>query len=135
MLDSLMTAWKIKTCVAGGIGCLTFLMGPVHAFTIALCVLIGIDFVTGLWRAIKNEDFSSQGLCHGVKKLLTYGILLIVAHQLSLIGFLCWVKEAMVGYLALTEYESIAENLDDAADIKIPSIKNLKDVFKNMKAQ
>lgn len=133
MLDSLIAAWQTKSLIALSVGALGFLFGPIEAFTVALAVLICIDFFTGVWKAIKKGDFSSNGLRAGIKKLITYGLLLIVGHQLSLIGFLFWIKEAMVGYLALTEYESISENLKQTSGIHLPSLRNLKRMFESMR--
>lgn len=134
MLRNIVETWEVKTIVSAITGTLVMLCGPMQPFILALFILIIIDFITGLYRAILLKQFTSRGLRRGIGKLITYFLLLIVGYQLALLHpLLTWIHPALIAYLGLTEYESITENIAESGGIKLPSLRGLKIMWENIR--
>lgn len=89
------------------------------SFLISLGVLMFLDLVTGVWKAIKNKNaVTSIGLRDTAIKLVQYGVFLITIHVLisfqvngKIIGVLNYADECGYSFLILIEAKSIFENL------------------------
>lgn len=83
-----------------------------------LFILIAIDFATGFLGAWISKDVSSNKMWKGVVKMFTCFCLVLAAHQLvRLTGFVKWVEDGVVMYLASMQFISILEN---AARLGVP---------------
>jgi toxin secretion/phage lysis holin len=128
MLDSLSTLGWTKICMYAGLGIvLECLFGPPTALLFALFVLFFMDTVIGISAAIYNHKFSSDGMRRGALKFLIYTSSIIIAHQFSLIPLLYWIEDALIAFLAMTELNSIGENIRKH-DYYFPTFQDLKDV-------
>lgn len=124
-IDRLAEGWQINASVS-----LVFvwLFGPYTANLGALGCLVFLDWLTkwcvlsrqagGFFVAWKTDVISSQGMRDGLKKIVWYGVVLIVGHQLSrakIAGFTPGdiVTEVFCAYLMVIEAKSILENLRD----------------------
>lgn len=78
---------------------------------------IALDFVTGLIKAIKENDFDSskmrEGLFHKCGSVLcvTFGVLIDYAQTYLELGITAPVAVAICTYIVLMECGSIAENI------------------------
>lgn len=81
-----------------------------------IVVLVAIDSITGVWGAREaGETISSRRFILSVPKLIRYLIFIAAGHLLqSLIGINLYIENAVLIYLATTEFISIAENLGKA---------------------
>lgn len=76
-----------------------------------LFILVFIDFLSGLMVAWRQKEVSSRGAAQSVPKLILYFLLVLAAHQIvRLTGYAKWIEDAVVMYLAVTEFISITEN-------------------------
>ena len=105
-------------------------------FAAFLAILVMLDTVTGVWKAIKLKKVSSKGFGSVITKVLVYGIFAIVLHILETFSDKDVVKFAFdwigtAGYVAMLVRESISviENLGAIQSDLIPSwiLKKLKD--------
>lgn len=85
-------------------------------FVIALVVLVGADFCTGILKGLYNKDFSSSSLRRTPVKLLIYLLLIISGYLFS--GYIYQyseiagksIKEFLFTTLLITEFISLTEN-------------------------
>jgi phage-related holin len=124
-LERLTEGWQVNATASL---VLVWLFGPYTAGIGGLFCLVCLDWLTkwavlsrqagGFWIAWKTDVISSQGMRDGLKKIVWYGITLIVGHQLSHIrvaGFCLGDTgtEVLCAYLIVIEAKSILENLRD----------------------
>lgn len=87
-------------------------------FLIWLFILIFLDTFTGAWSAIVKKEFGNEGWFKVVKKIILYGICLIVTHDLtsftvagkSMLVF-SWLDDAIYSTLIIREAISIFEHI------------------------
>lgn len=94
-----------------------FLFGvDFYDFIWMLVVLVALDSVTGLWGAkTSGEEITSKRFVLSVPKLIRYLVFIAAGHLLQqLIGVNLYIENAILIYLATTEFISIAENLGKA---------------------
>ena len=94
-----------------------FLFGvEFYDFIGILIVLVVIDTITGVWAARQvKEPISSKRFITSVPKLLRYLVFIAAGHMLQqIIGLNLYIENAILIYLAATEFISIAENLGKA---------------------
>lgn len=105
-------------------------------FAVFLAILIALDTITGLWKAIKLRKVSSKGFGSVITKVLVYSIFAIVLHVLEAFSDKDVVKVAFdwigtTGYVAMIVRESISviENLGAIQANLIPTwiLRKLKD--------
>lgn len=105
-----MKVWITQTLLA----CVA-LLAPIHALLIATGVIVAIDLITGIWRAIKSkETITSSMLRRTVTKVFVYQIAIITGFILEtylLAGIP--VTKLVSSVIGLVEIKSILENLDD----------------------
>lgn len=105
-----MRDWLIKIGLAS-----IAALAPIHEVLIATGVIIFIDLVTGLWRAIKAKETISSGIMRRtITKFLVYQLAIIT-------GFLIEtyllkdipITKLVSGVIGLVEAKSVLENLND----------------------
>ena len=81
-----------------------------------IIALVVIDSLTGIYGAkMSGEVISSKRFITSVPKLLRYLVFIAAGHLLQVvIGFNLYIENAILIYLAATEFISIAENLGKA---------------------
>jgi len=111
------------------LGALAVYIAPFKTILILLFLLIVIDTILGMWRAFKWRVFSSRKFKCTYKKLVMYMSAIIVSivmihilKQLVDINNLVYIVYWIVGILALSEFFSILENLNDLG-LNIPMIR------------
>ena len=136
VLTKLFSSLKIKIIWAAILVGLEILIGPINAVLQALAIVVVLDLITGVWAAIRKCEFSSEGLRKLVPKLITYLVLIILAHQAQRVSPIFFIlREAVNVFILITEYESVAENIYRATDKKMPSIGFLIDYFRKIKTK
>lgn len=89
-------------------------LAPVQSLMFALCGLIAIDLVTGLWRARRaKEKITSNGLRRTVTKVLAYNLAIITGFILEqyFVGSILPAAKIIASFIAVTEVKSILENV------------------------
>lgn len=89
-----------------------------------------LDFATGLYKAIKNQEVSSKKMKHGLFNFCAIIVVMIVAEMGAVFIDLfrvvpnaqLWVCGAVSAYFIIMETVSIIENLYDAGFNHIPPI-------------
>ncbi len=110
-ITSLWESISLKSIYASIILIITEIVGQNMLAYEVLFVLVTLDTITGVMKGVKYKNLSSKALKGTAYKLVLYFTLLIAAHQLTrLQGFLVWVEDFIVVYLAVTEVLSIIEN-------------------------
>lgn len=105
--------------IVAGIGSIVNLLfgdftGPLRAFL----VLLLIDYITGVIKAIKQERLSSWLSRKGWGKLFTYAVVISLGHLVQQVG-IAGVKDFAILWAGTTEAISILENFDELG-ITIP---------------
>ena len=110
-IDGLFTLAGAKAVAALLLTALVAVVGADWLAYQILFILVVIDFVTGFLCGVKMRCVSSRKASRTAIKLLVYILLVISAHQLTrYAGYLIWLEEFLVIYLAITEMLSIIEN-------------------------
>ena len=95
---------------------LTVIFTPIMPTFLWLGFFIAIDLITGIWKNKKlGEPISCRKLSQTATKTLLYFLLIICSHILDTqflnVDFLpIKITQLAAGYLAVTEFKSIAEN-------------------------
>jgi phage-related holin len=114
----------MKILFAGGLAFanLNFKFLPNFTLLTLLAVVIGIDFLTGVWKAkCKNEARTSDGFRKTVNKFLQYGCAIVCGAVLSYIGqnkggagavaIAGLLNDGLIIFIIYIEVTSIFENL------------------------
>ena len=108
--------------------CFFHLTGGADAVFLALAIAMTADLITGTWAAIVEDRFEFARLRNAIGKWVVYFLLLVLAHQASHISnYLYWMKEATAIFIFLTEYNSVAGNLN-ALGFKVPTFERLSEL-------
>lgn len=111
LIGSLFASFKAKIVIAGFISFVNYaICGDFETLKI-IGILIAIDLITGIWKAIKKKNFTSCRLGNTAGKIMLYFFLMIAAHQICRLGLMPgWIDEVVEAYMAGTEFFSIMEN-------------------------
>jgi phage-related holin len=131
IIQKIMADINIKAIIAA---LTTFVTYVVFEDIIAIVVLLSfvmMDWLTGVWAAVKTHTFTSSKFRATIIKVLIYMIIIAMFHSLEKITFLFTYLKLDVmaaSYLACTEVISILENLTRISKIHLPDwvLKNLK---------
>jgi phage-related holin len=131
IIQKIMADLNIKSIIAATT---TFVTYVIFEDTVAIGVLLGfimLDWITGVWAAIKTHTFTSSRFRATVIKVLIYMIIIAMFHSLERITFIFTYLKLDVmaaSYLACTEVISILENFTRISRIHLPDwvLKNLK---------
>jgi len=105
-------AWH-KAMVAAVLWILVILT-PVAIGLFAICILVFIDLFLGIWKAIKQNNFSSSRLRTGIGKFILYPLAIVSVRisETSLpIDGVCIASDFLILFLSVTELISILETL------------------------
>jgi toxin secretion/phage lysis holin len=106
----------LKSILALALVALDFLMGNSINLYITIFVLVNLDALTGISRAIKYKNFTSSKFRNTVIKLVGYFIIVVAATKLaSVLVIFEWLKfaEIVAAYICSVEFISIVENLKE----------------------
>lgn len=100
-------------------------------------VLIMLDFITGIVKAICKKEFASQGLKKGLIKLVLYCFAIITVSVLASINMygisLSYIVNLLIIYICITEGISIFENINELLKFQGIELKGLEAVIKVFK--
>ena len=123
---------SIKLCIAVIATFITNYLGGFDKTIEILCLMIVLDFITGLLKAIVNKNVSSRRCFEGVIKKTCYFILIAIAYSIS--GFnpqySDMVRDLVCYYLIATDALSVLENIGDCG---VPYPKFLRDILEQLK--
>ena len=123
---------SIKLCIAVIATFITSYLGGFDKTLEILCLMIALDFITGLLKAIVNKNVSSRRCFEGVIKKTCYFILIAIAYSIS--GFnphySGMVRDLVCYYLIATDALSVLENIGDCG---VPYPKFLRDILEQLK--
>lgn len=108
-----------------------YLVGGIDVALISLLIVMGLDYFTGILKAIKKKKLNSKTGIYGIIKKL--GILCLVALSVvidHLTGESGFIRTMVLYYLVANEGLSIIENLGEM-DILIPEV--LKERLEQLK--
>ena len=116
--------WKISKVVMSAI---VILIGAPDKVFLALSIVLIIDVLTGIAKALYTKTFAWYKMRHFAGKWVVYLTLIVLAHQANIISpmYLYWLRGGTVTFVFLTEYKSITENLA-VLGFPIPTIKQLR---------
>jgi toxin secretion/phage lysis holin len=105
--------------IVAGIGSIVNLLfgdftGPLRAFL----VLLLIDYITGVIKAIKQERLSSWLSRKGWGKIFTYAVVISLGHLVQQVG-IAGARDFAILWAGTTEGISILENFDELG-VQIP---------------
>jgi toxin secretion/phage lysis holin len=106
----------LKSILAIALVALDFLLGNSINLYITIFVLVNLDALTGISRAIKYKNFTSSKFRNTVIKLVGYFIIVVAATKLaSVLVIFEWLKfaEIVAAYICSVEFISIVENLKE----------------------
>lgn len=105
---------KFKEYVLTGVLASWAMLAPIHTIIYAVLALVGIDLLTGLWKAIRvKEAVTSRRLRDTIAKLVPYLLALLSGFAADhILGTADPIVTRVVGAgLALIEIKSVGENL------------------------
>lgn len=77
-----------------------------------LCVMMLVDYVTGVLQSFKNKNWSSKTGFRGIVKKCTILVIVILFHGLSDIVLLPAIDTAVISAFAINEICSVLENVE-----------------------
>ena len=115
----------IKITGASILGGLTYLLGGWDMALEVFCIMVGLDYITGIMKGISNKNLSSYLGLKGIFKKICLFILIAVAVQIEKITNQPESIHIVVTYM-LVGYEgiSILENIN-AMGFKIPMVHDM----------
>lgn len=128
-----MNAWKTIQSVLTVAGAVVgYFLGGCDGLLIALLVMIGIDYITGVMCAIINHELSSEIGFKGIFKKVLILILVGVANiiDVNVIAQGSMLRTATIFFYISNEGISILEN---AAMIGLPIPQKIKDVLQQLR--
>lgn len=109
------------------------LTGGLDTIFRALILLMIIDYITGIIKAIKEKNLNSEKGYFGILKKILMLLIVIVAQQIDLIfkeqNIELFVRDAVVVFYVMNEIISIIEN----AGQFVPVPEKIKDVLSQLK--
>jgi toxin secretion/phage lysis holin len=115
VFEAILDNWVVKGFGAVLLSVKEFLFCPAETNLVAIMILmVSIDTLTGLMKAVRNHTASSAGFFRFSLKLLVYFILAsssaLMDKVLPISGYISALSTVIV-YLCLTEFLSILENI------------------------
>ena len=116
------------------------MFGAITPIMVTIGILLILDFLTGITKAIVKKDIESRVMKKGIVKIGTYAVILIIGHRLSLlkeneiVGIITeFIANGMYLMIVLTESISCLENVEEVCEkykIDIPVIRVLAKILK-----
>ena len=109
-----------------------FLLGEINGLIYALIAFMVIDYITGVFVAIRRKELSSQVGFIGISKKVVILLLVAVGHLLDahVLNVEDVARSAVAGFYLANEGISILEN---AAALGLPLPKKLMSILKQLK--
>jgi len=124
--EALVSGWVWKGVVA----VVAVLLGPFRDVHLALLILMGLDLVTGVWRAHKYGELDTTiARRKTVVKLMVYWLVVAASYQLSIIIKLPYPVNVAILYLGATEFISITRNSADILGRQVVPDSLLKNIM------
>ena len=103
---------KFVVCVGTGtlITVIEKVMGIIDTSLVFLCLVIGLDFLTGVLCGIVEKNLSSDACTKGLFKKLFIIIYVIIAHHLDIVLHVNYIRTGICYMYATGEILSIIEN-------------------------
>ena len=123
-----MNTWLNKYAILVATGLITFI-APIHDTLIFVGVISVFDFVTGVMKAHKSGTISSRKMINKLYAVIGYLIGILISHLLEgYFGDAIPMVKAVVAIIALTEIQSVRENIKEISgtDILSPLTKILQ---------
>lgn len=123
-----MATWANKYALLIITGIITFL-APIHDTLFFVGMISVADFITGIMKSHKAQKISSRKMINKVYAVVGYFIGIIIAHTLEgYFGNAIPMVKAVVAIIALTEIQSVRENIKEISgtDILSPLVKFLE---------
>lgn len=127
-MNVIMTAWTNKYLLLIIMGVATFL-APIQGSLLFVGLISIADFITGLMKAQKAGNISSRKMINKAYAAAGYFIAILVAHGVEVyIGDIAPIVKSVVAIIALTEIQSVRENVKEmtGTDVLSPLIKFLE---------
>lgn len=126
-MDKLFNVWSIVTGIAGGI--LAALFGRWDTVLWALLIIMCLDYITGIIKAVYTKTISSEIGFKGLLKKITVLVIVTLSNVIEeLIGPDIAVREIVIMFYIANEGISVLENVA-AVSARMP------DVLKNILLQ
>lgn len=121
-----------STFVGGGAASLAYLLGGIDHIVIALAIVMGCDYLTGLICGFVTKTINSKRGFGGLMKKTAMLFAVVVAHQLDVISGseTHFMRNAMIMFLIGVEGISLTENL---GRLGVPVPRFLQTRFEQMK--
>lgn len=130
-MDRIFNAASIAAGVLGGL--LAALFGSLDTILRALIVIMALDYVTGVIKAVYKKNVSSEIGFGGLLKKVTVLVIVALANVLqSLIGENIAIREIVIMFYIANEGISILENVA-AVSTKMPQ--QLKDILLQLRGE
>lgn len=124
----LMAAWFNKYGVLILTGIVTYL-APIQETMFFVGLISIADFVTGIMKAQKSRTITSRKMINKLYAVIGYFIAILIAHSLEgYFGDAIPMVKAVVAIIALTEIQSVRENIKEitGTDVMSPLTKILQ---------
>lgn len=106
--------FKIDVIISVIVGVVSFLIGGIDELFIVFFVIMCVDLMTGILKAINLNIFSANQMKNGIIKKMAYILALIVVSQLDLIlGDEYGVRSMALFTFIANETMSIIANIED----------------------
>lgn len=107
-------------------GALTYLFGDFDTVLWALIIIMILDYITGVIKAVYKKELSSETGYGGLLKKITVLAVVVLANVLGQLSGISAMREMVIMFYAANEGISVLENVAEVSD-KIP--RQLKDVL------
>jgi hypothetical protein len=90
-------------------------IAPIHQFLYLTYVLLFLDFITGVCKALKQrEPITSKRMRDTTIKFMFYTVPICAAYFIDITyfsGAMLYITKLIAGFIALTEFKSLLENV------------------------
>ena len=121
-----MEKWHINTIIAGLGTAMAQLMGGWDAMLQVLCIMVVLDYVTGILSGAYNGKLSSETGYKGIIKKIGIFVVVVVATCISRVANIDFIRDVAIIFYISNEGISVLENLGKSG-VKYP--KKLKDIL------
>ena len=101
----------IKFCTTAFVACVVYLLGGADVMLTTLFIFLVVDYITGIFKGIKNKDLNSDTGWRGLMKKTGVMLGVITATQLDKITGGDVFRSGTITFFTINEGISIIENL------------------------
>jgi toxin secretion/phage lysis holin len=123
---------SISVCIGVTVGSFISLLGGYDAALKALVIVIILDYVTGILKAIYNKELSSQIGYKGIVKKVLVFVVVALANVVQVQMGVELIREIAIIFFATNEGLSILEN---ASQMGLPIPQKIKDVLLQLRGE